>query len=143
MRKLFSLWMCLTCLVSCALAHTSASESVAQTESIYADVLDAYGAFSTIDSGLMKSYDGKDRKAWETIYRKKRAALVAHLSKLPATGLSKTDARAVTLMRAALSDFPEDASTPSPQSNCKNAKNPDLGYDALRAALYSCFDELG
>lgn len=142
MRKLFSWWMCLTFLVSCALANTSASESVAQTESIYADVLDSYGAFSTIDSGLMKSYDGKDRKAWQNIYRKKRAALVAHLSKVPTTGLSKTDARAVTLMRAALSDFPEDASTLSPHSNCKSAKNPDVGYDALRAALYSCFDEL-
>ncbi len=47
------------------------------------------------------------------------------------------------LMRAGLSDFPADASTLSPSSKCKNAQNPDLGYDALRAALYSCFDELG
>src|ERR1700693_5782999 len=100
MRQLFSLWMCLTCLVSCAIAHTSASESVANVESIYADVLDAYGAFSTIDSGLMKSYEGKDRQAWERIYREKREALVAALSKLPNDELSRTDARAAALMRA-------------------------------------------
>jgi len=120
-----------------------ASDSVAHVESIYADVLDAYGAFSAIDSGLMKSYEGKDRQAWEKIYREKRGALVAALSKLPNDGLSRTDARAATLMRAGLSDFPADASTLSPSSRCNNAQNPDLGYDALRGALYSCFDELG
>jgi len=138
--------MGVACLLACIAAgpqsNTSASDSVAVTETIYADVLDAYGAFSTIDSGLMKSYDDKDRQAWERIYREKRAALVTHLAKLPTDGLSKTDARAVTLMRASLSDFPADASTLSPRSQCKDAQNPDLAYDALRAALYSCFDEL-
>ncbi len=132
--------MCLTATITPS--QSSASDSVAATETIYADVLDAYGAFSTIDSGLMKSYDDKDRQAWERIYREKRAALVTHLAKLPTDGLSKTDARAVTLMRASLSDFPADASTLSPRSKCKDAQNPDLAYDALRAALYSCFDEL-
>ena len=69
-------------------------------------MLDAYGAFSTIDSGLMKTYDGKDRQAWEKIYREKRAALVEHLGKVSGDGLSKSDARAVILMRAALQIFP-------------------------------------
>jgi hypothetical protein len=147
MRKIFLLGMSVACLLLCASAalqsNPSPSDSVAATEIIYADVLDAYGAFSTIDSGLMKSYDGKDRQAWKQIYREKRAALVAHLAQLPTDGLSKTDARAVTLMRASLADFPEDASTLSPSSKCQNAQKPDLAYDALRAALYSCFDELG
>ena len=133
----------LVCLpASSAMTSTAASDSVAATETVYADLLDAYGAFSTIDSGLMKSYDGRDRAAWERIYREKRAALVTHLAKLPADGLSKTDARAVTLMRASLSDFPADASTLSPSGKCKDAQNPDLAYDPLRAALYACFDEL-
>ncbi len=144
MRKLLSLRTCAVCLFAAAnvLANTSAPESVALAESIYADLLDAYGAFSTIDSGLMKSYDGKDRKAWERIYRKKRAAFVAQLSKLPTDGLSKSDARAVKLMRASLQDFPAGASTLSPTGKCKDAKRTNLEYDALRAALYSCFDEL-
>ena len=135
------------CLLAClaatkVLASNSVSEAVAATENIYADLLDAYGAFSTIESGLMKSYDGKDRKAWQRIYRKNRAAFVARLSNLPGDGLSKSDARAVTLMRASLSDFPADASTLSPTSKCKNAQSTNLEYDALRRALYSCFDEV-
>ena len=125
-----------------AQSHTTASGPVAETEAIYADVLDAYGAFSTIDSGLMKSYEGKDRQAWERIYHDRRAALVAGLAKLSTDGLSTSDARAVVLMRGSLADFPEDASTLSPTSKCENAQKPDLAYDALRAALYSCFDEL-
>jgi hypothetical protein len=125
-----------------SLAETSGTDRVAATESIYADVLDSYGAFSTIDSGLMKTYEGQDREAWQKVYREKRAALVANLGNIPPDGLSKSDARAVTLMRAALSDFPEDASTLAPRSKCKNAQDPNAGYDALRAALYSCFDEL-
>ena len=68
--------------VAQAQSHTTASGPVAQTEAIYADVLDAYGAFSTIDSGLMKGYEGKDRKAWERTYHDRRAALVARLAKL-------------------------------------------------------------
>jgi len=147
MRKLLSLGTAIACLlVSSPVSSQSvplATDSVANIESIYADVLDAYGAFSAIDSGLMRSYEGKDRRAWEKIYREKRGALVAALSKLPNDGLSRTDARAAALMRAGLSDFPADASTLSPSSKCNNTQNPDLGYDALRAALYSCFDELG
>ena len=125
-----------------SIPHHSITASVAETETIYADVLDAYGAFSTIDSGLMKSYEGKDRQAWEHIYHDRRTALVAGLAKLSTDGLSTSDARAVVLMRGSLADFPEDASTLSPTSKCENAQKPDLAYDALRAALYSCFDEL-
>lgn len=147
MRRPLSLQVNALCLLVCMtttniLAQIRPSDSVAATENIYADLLDAYGAFSTIDSGLMKSYDGRNRQAWERMYREKRDALVAHLSKLATDGLSKSDKRAVTLMRAALSDFPSDASTLAPRSKCKSAENPHLAYDALRAALYSCFDEL-
>ena len=147
MGKLVSLgigaWLLLFLMVAAhAQSHTTASGAVAQTEVTYADVLDAYGAFSTIDSGLMKSYDGKDRLAWERIYHERRETLVARLAKLSTDGLSKSDARAVVLMRGSLTDFPADASTLSPTVKCENAQKPDLAYDALRAALYSCFDEL-
>ena len=54
---------------------------------------------------------GEDRQAWEQIYREKRKAFVTHLASLPVQGLSKSDERAVVLMRASLSDFPENAST--------------------------------
>ena len=146
MRRQLSLRTSAICLVACmaatnARANTSGSESVVVAENIYADVLDAYGAFSTIDSGLMKSYEGKDREAWQRIYQKKRAALVAQLSKVPSPGLSRIDARALKLMRASLQDFPARALTLSPSSKCKNAQKTHIQYDALRAALYSCFQE--
>ncbi|MGH9546226.1 MAG: M3 family metallopeptidase [Terriglobales bacterium] len=133
----------LACVIaSNALAQVPKSDPIAATENIYADLLDAYGAFSTIDSGLMKSYGGKDLQSWRKAYEEKRAALVGQLAKLPAAGLSRSDARAVTLMRASLDDFPSDASTLAPRGKCGNAKQSGLDYDALRAALYSCFDEL-
>jgi hypothetical protein len=144
MRKLQMIAGLLVCLASAgALASESVTQAVAAAENTYADVLDSYGAFSTIDSGLMKTYDGKDRTAWKRIYREKRSTFVEQLSKLPKNGLSKTDAQAVKLMRASLSDFPADASTLSPTSRCKDAQRTDLDYEALHAALYSCFDELG
>jgi len=132
----------LACFAAVVLGDTSATDPVAATEIIYADLLDANGALSSIDSGLMKSYDGKDRESWKRTYREKRNALVAHLAKLPTDGVSRANARAVTLMRASLSDFPADGSTLSPTGKCGDSQNPGLAYDALRAALYSCFDEL-
>ena len=99
-----TLLVCLTCVER--QSHTTASDPVAATETIYADVLDAYGAFSTIDSGLMKSYDGKDRAAWERIYHEKRAALVRALRNCPPMGFPTSDARAVILMRAQSVRFP-------------------------------------
>ena len=144
-REWVSLLATVTCLLACAASaqpNIKATDAVAVTENIYADVLDAYGAFSTIDSGLMKTYDGKDRQAWEKIYREKRTAWVEHLGKISGDGLSKSDARAVILMRGSLTDFPADDSTLAPSSKCSNARNPRLDYGALRAALYACFDEL-
>jgi Peptidase family M3 len=143
MRTLFSLRVGVVCLLACTAATGSTtSESVAATENTYADLLDAYGAFSTIASGLMRSYEGKDRDAWQATYRDKRNAFVVQLSKLPSHGLSVGDARAVKLMGEALHDLPPDGSSLSPTGKCKNAQT-DIQYDELRAALYSCFDELG
>ncbi len=136
------------CVLACvagsySLGETSGTDRVAATENIYADVLDSYGAFSTIDSGLMKTYEGKDREAWRKVYREKRAALVASLANIsPRWTFQERRSGSQLLMRAALSDFPEDASTLAPRSKCKSAQDPNAGYDALRAALYSCFDEL-
>ena len=135
MRKLQMIAGLLVCLASAgALANESVAQAVAAAENTYADVLDSYGAFSTIDSGLMKTYEGRDRTAWERIYRAKRNIFVEQLLKLPKNGLSKTDAQAVKLMRASLSDFPADASTLSPTSRCKDAQRTDLDYEALHAA---------
>jgi hypothetical protein len=131
------------CVLLTSLGNAAGSNAVAETENLYADMLDAYGALSTVDSGLMRNYQGKDLQTWKRVYRAKRAGLADRLSRLSTKGLSASDTRAVTLMRTSLQHYPADASTPAPASNCKNARETDLAYDALHAALYSCFDQVG
>ncbi|HEV3205316.1 MAG TPA: hypothetical protein VGZ28_00060 [Terriglobales bacterium] len=131
------------CLLLTAFAGSSDSKPVAVVENLYADTLDAYGTFSAIDSGLMKTYEGKDLQTWKRIYLEKRAALSAELSKLPTKGLAESDLRAVTVIRASLKDYSADGSTLTPSGDCKNTQKPDLSYDALHSALFACFDQLG
>ena len=51
------------------------SKEVSATEYLYADVSDANTILATIDSGLLSSYQGKDRAAWERAFSSKRAKL--------------------------------------------------------------------
>jgi hypothetical protein len=131
------------CLLFITRVNAAGSKAVTETENLYADMLDAYGAFSTVDSGLMKNYQGQDLQAWKRLYRAKRAALAHRLSKFSRKGLSAGDARAITLMRASLQDYAADASTLAPAGKCESAQKADLSYDVLHASLFSCFDELG
>ena len=71
------------------------SKKVSAVEYLYADVSDANSILATIDSGLLSTYQGKDRAAWQQVYRKKRAKLAKKLEKLPASGLSDGDTRAI------------------------------------------------
>lgn len=126
-----------------AAAAASPSKSIASVESIYADVENAYGAISTIDSGLLTSYQGKDRRAWAKVYRKKRRELVARLANISDKDLSPSDARALTLMRN-LGSLPEDPShSLEPTGHCSDGTRKDLTYPALHDALYACFAEIG
>ena len=60
------------------------SKKVSVVEYLYADVSDANTILGTIDSGLLSTYQGKDRAAWEQLYRKKRAKLAKELRGRPA-----------------------------------------------------------
>jgi hypothetical protein len=51
------------------------SAKLAAIEYLYADVSDANSILGTIDSGLLSTYQGKNRAAWEQFYRKNRAKL--------------------------------------------------------------------
>ena len=81
-----------TCLLAAVLALSlpgraadmPSSAAVAQAEAIYADLADAYGVISTIDSGLFATYQGKDRAAWESVYGEKRKQLAEKLGKIHA-----------------------------------------------------------
>ena len=133
------------CFTAAGFAEVTAdSKKVAETESIYADVNDAQSIIGTIDSGLFASYRGKDRAAWDKLYREKRKELTDHLAKLPKQGLSANDAKAVAAMGTQLAIFPENISAPfSPRNNCQDSKRKDLDYASLRKALVSCFVEIG
>lgn len=73
MTKYLACAILLACLTSAAIAGMTAdSRRVAEVENIYADLNDAFSIITTIDSGLFTSYRGRDRAAWERVYREKR-----------------------------------------------------------------------
>ena len=130
-------------LPACA-AEDPASTRVAAAEAIYADLADSYGILSTIDSDLFATYQGKDRRAWEGVYREKRSKLTTALSQISASSLSRIDARAVEVMNRHLrDDFPEQFSDQNaPPEHCHDAQRQDLSVESLEGALHSCFTEL-
>lgn len=142
-----------TCLLLFSLAlspwqkarEVSSSAAVADAEGIYADLADSYGIISTIDSDLFTKYQGKDRAAWERVYSEKRKRLVETLSKVPASGLSPLDGRAVDVMNRHLhDDFREQFNDQNtPPEHCQDAQRRDASVTSLEGALSACFTELG
>ena len=59
------------------------SNKVAAVEYLYADVSDANTILAAIDSGLLSSYQGKDRRAWQRLYCHERPKLAKELESLP------------------------------------------------------------
>lgn len=120
-----------------------------QIEALYADVVDDAGVVTTIDSGLLKTYQGKDLDWWTQRYGQQRRALVAKVTRVSAQALSPDDSRAVRIMRSSFeSTLPEDpllaASTlPAPTGHCSEASRTDISATALRDDMYACFDLLG
>ncbi len=131
------------CLTAVPLPRKPTPAAVPEAETIYADLADAYGILSTIDSGLFATYQGKDRVAWERIYGEKREQLTQTLSKIPVSGLSPLDARALDVMNRHLrEDFPEKFNDQNaPSENCKDTQREDLATESLKGALYACFTE--
>jgi hypothetical protein len=145
--RLFAVWLACLALVACPSPRVAVS--LAQVEETYADAVDAVGVLTTIDSGLFSAYQGEGRAAWEQRYRVKRSQLVKGLAEIPAEGLSPSDLHALSLMRASLQStltenpYASASSFSSTSSKCEDAAQKNLDSDALRAALYSCFDTFG
>jgi len=119
------------------------SKKVGAVEYLYADVSDANTILATIDSGLLSTYQGKDRAAWEQIYRKKRAKLGKELDSLPASGISSADTRAIAAMRKQIQAFTGGGALFSPTAKCQDGTRKDIAYPHLKAALVACFVEIG
>ena len=122
---------------------TADSKKVSAVEYLYADVSDTNTILGTIDSGLLSTYQGKDRVAWERSYRKKRAKLAKELEMLPTSGLSGGDTRAIAAMRKQMKAFTAGGALFSPAAKCQDAARKDIAYPNLKSALVACFVEIG
>lgn len=133
--------------VALALAAGAGSQSASgppsllDIEGAYADFNDSTGAVSLLDSGLRDSYQGKARIEWAHLQRQAREAVRRGLKELDGRLLSPEDRRAMEIMRKGIADADENGSL-SPGGRCEDAQRKDLGYAALREALYACFGEL-
>jgi hypothetical protein len=122
---------------------TADSKKVSAVEYLYADVSDANTILATIDSGLVSSYQGKDRAAWAQLYKEKDAKLSKELERLPTSGLSGRDSRAIAAMRKQMQAFTGGGALFSPKAKCQDAARKDIVYPDLKAALVACFVEIG
>lgn len=148
MKYLLSL--CLTCSLLFSIESIGAdaslmidSKKVSVVEYLYADVSDANTVLATIDSGLVTSYQGKDRAAWQRLYDQNRAKLAKELESLPASGLSERDVRAIAAMRSQMKAFTGGGALFSPAAKCQDAARKGIAYPKLKAALVACFVEIG
>jgi len=119
------------------------SKKVSAVEYLYADVSDANSILGAIDSGLLSTYQGKDRAVWEQVYRKKRAKLAKQLARLPDSGLSGADTRAIAAMRKQMKAFTGGGALFSPAAKCQDAARKNIAYADLKSALVACFVEIG
>jgi hypothetical protein len=119
------------------------SKKVSAVEYLYADVSDANSILGTIDSGLLRTYRGKDRADWQQFYREKRTKLAKKLERLPNSGLSSEDTRAIAAMRKQMKAFTGGGALFSPAAKCQDAARKDIAYPALKSALVACFVEIG
>lgn len=144
MLRKITCWLVGPLLLGPMLAVSVQASPIAELESAFADLNDANSVISTIDSGLFKSCRGKDRAGWEQIYHASRKKVVAGLAEAAPQKLSAEDARAVSIMKAALETMPETPSAPmQPTASCDDAKRRDLASGPLREALYACFESVG
>lgn len=130
-------------LLAAALTLAACAQSpdarVTAAETLFADYRDAAGAKDTIEFGFVTEVERADRATWEARYRERRAALETALEGVEAAKLSPVNRRALASMRADL-EYRASGSL-APTGDC--AQRTDAEGDALRAALYACFSEIG
>jgi hypothetical protein len=143
MVKLFQGMAMVLALAACSSRSNTleARGAVESAESAYAGMIDAHGVVGAIDAGLFREYRGKDRAQWQAEFEAGKTSLARALAELPKSGLSDTDARVASVLRAKLESFAEDP-TGSEERRCADAQRTDLKRAALSAALEACFTEI-
>ncbi len=139
-------FLLLLCTGAGAASASAASPGLPELESAYADFNDAQGAVSLIDSDPERfkdqPYADRTRAQWSAQYVAQRARLTAGLPKVPGTGLSAQDRRAIAVMQAAVADSAATPESLAPAGHCSDAQRHELALPALQEALYACFAEL-
>lgn len=145
MRLFIPLIAALACSAAQA-QDTAPAQPLAQAEDHFLDFLDAESAVDVINSGLAAEYEGRDRAAWETERKAHYDRLTAALKALDETRLPPADTAALAAIRVTLADHadPSAATANDPAApTCADVSRSDLDYARLRAALVSCFRQLG
>ena len=134
MKNLLSLGLACSLLFafSSITAYTGAvarSKKLSAIENLYGDVSDANTILRAIDSGLLSTYEGKDRAAWERFYSNNRAKLAKELESFRSSGLSGEDTRAIVAMRKQMKAFTGGGalSAPRPNASMHPAKILNIG----------------
>jgi hypothetical protein len=118
---------------------------LAAAELSFLDYLDAVGAVGYIESGAVERFEGEDLAGWSRLRGARRQRLDADLARASADGASAVDdAHALAAMRRSLAGLEAGDSTAGVRDySCREAGRRDLGLDAMRTALVSCFTEHG
>ena len=145
-RPLRALAVLLVCVFApLAGTHAAAAREVATAEAAFLDYLDALGAAGYIESGGTRAYGGKDLATWQSLVAARLGPLHAALERASGSATLSTDDRAaIAAMRRTLAEHAADDTTAATRDyTCADAQRRDLDYAALRAALVSCYVELG
>jgi hypothetical protein len=113
-----------------------------QVEQRFADAADGYAAIEAIESGLVSEVDGRGLDAWRSVRDAAVADVRRDLPHIRATALaSAEDRRALQLIAGSLDTVAASAGL-APSGRCADAHaRVALNAEALRGALYACFDE--
>jgi hypothetical protein len=136
----------LACCLLGGLALAAEPGPLEPTEAIFLDFLDARDAVAHINSGYVEQYEGRKLESWDGQLREKHRALLANLAALDLAKLTPADTAAVAAIRVTLADFgdPSPAIANAPNDpECKDRNDPKLDDEGLRAALSSCYREIG
>jgi hypothetical protein len=124
------------------LTALAAPPTVADLERHFAEFLDAHGARETIDSGLVREIEGRNRDTWHRLREKEGRIVADGLKALEDQKLGPEDTRLVHSMRVTFDELAGSGSM-APSRKCAAGASRDLDVAALKEALYACFDEVG
>jgi hypothetical protein len=137
---------CVLLLLGTGAALAAPPAPLAEPERLFLEFLDARDAVAYLNSGHVAEYEGRKVDAWDEALKARHGALLASLDALDPAKLSPEDRAALAAMRVTLADFgdPSPAVANDPKDPvCADRDDTSLDYEALSAALASCYREIG